>query len=165
MSELDIRDGQPHDVEALRAIYNEVVANSTAIFSDVPRSSAEHMQWFNDRRAQGWPVIVACRDGEVIGNASYGPFRARPGNRLTEENSIYLTPHARGRGFGVQLLNALIDRARSQGLHAVIAGIDGDNTPSMRLHEKAGFTKVGHLKQVASKFGRWLDLVFYERLL
>jgi L-amino acid N-acyltransferase len=164
MSEFQIRDAETTDLEAMRAIYNDVLANSTAIFSDVPRTEDEQVRWFADRRSQSWPVLVACVDGVLVGYASYGPFRNWPGYRLTVENSIYLTRSARGRGLGKRLLGELLERADAQGLHAVIAGIDGDNEVSMRLHEQLGFKKVGHLQQVGRKFERWLDLVFYERL-
>jgi phosphinothricin acetyltransferase len=110
-------------------------------------------------------VLVACQGREIIGYASYGPFRTWPGYRHTVENSIYLAASARGQGFGTQLLRALLQRADAQRLHAVIAGIDGDNVGSMRLHEKLGFVKVAQLKEVGRKFDRWLDLVFYQRLL
>jgi L-amino acid N-acyltransferase len=165
MSAFEIRDAEANDLEAMRAIYNDVLATSTAIFSDVLRTEDEQERWFADRRAQSWPVLVACVEGSVVGYASYGPFRSWPGYRHTVENSIYLTPSARGRGLGKRLLGTLLERADAQGLHAVIAGIDGDNEVSMRLHEKLGFKKVGHLQQVGRKFERWLDLVFYERLI
>jgi L-amino acid N-acyltransferase len=164
MSVFAVRDAEASDLEAMRAIYNDVLVGSTAIFSDVLRTAEEQVRWYTDRRAQSWPVLVACVDGELVGFASYGPFRSWPGYRHTVENSIYLKPSARGRGFGKRLLAALLERARSQGLHAVIAGIDGGNEISMRLHEKLGFKKVGHLQQVGRKFERWLDLVFFERV-
>jgi phosphinothricin acetyltransferase len=162
---MDIRDAEPRDLEAMRAIYNDVLASSTAIFSDIPRSPEDQRRWFGERRAQGWPVIVAYRDGTLIGYATYGPFRSWPGYRHTVENSIYLAASARGCGLGTVLLRALLERARTQGLHAMIAGIDGDNAASMRLHEKLGFTRVGQLRQVGRKFDRWLDLVFFELVL
>ena len=165
MSELDIRDAEIGDLKGMMEIYNEVLATSTSIFSDVKRTPQEQSKWFEDRSAQGWPVLVACRGGELLGYASYGPFRTWPGYRHTVENSIYLTPNARGQGIGTVLLEALLQRAQAQRLHAVIAGIDGDNVGSMRLHEKLGFTKVAQLKEVGRKFDRWLDLVFYQRLL
>jgi L-amino acid N-acyltransferase YncA len=165
MKPMEIRDAREADLPAMREIYNEVLAGSTAIFSEVQRTPEVHAQWFEERRAQGWPVLVACSDDDVIGYATYGPFRSWPGYRYTVENSIYLDARVRGRGLGVPLLGALLDRARAQGLHAMIAGIDGENHASMRLHEKLGFTKVGHLSQVGRKFDRWLDLVFYQRLL
>ena len=165
MVEMEVRDAEPRDLEAMRAIYNEVLAGSTAIFSDTERTAADQANWFKERCEHNWPVIVALSEGALVGYATYGSFRAWPGYRHTVENSIYLAPHVRGRGLGTQLLRALLDRARAQKFHAVIAGIDGENLVSMRLHEKLGFVKVGHLRQVGRKFERWLDLVFYERLL
>ena len=165
MAQLEIRDADAGDTSAMLAIYNDVLKTSTSIFSDVERTPQEQQRWFDDRRAQGWPILVACAEDAVIGYASYGPFRTWPGYRHTVENSIYLAPSARGRGIGTQLLHVLVERAESQQLHAVIAGIDGENVGSMRLHEKLGFRKVAELKEVGRKFDRWLDLVFYQRLL
>ena len=162
---VQIRDADSTHLDAMRAIYNDVLVSSTAIFSDVERSPAEQARWFADRCAQGWPVIVAWDGTTLLGYATYGSFRSWPGYRHTVENSVYVARAARGKGIGHLLLNALLERARSQKLHAVIAGIDGDNAASMRLHEKVGFTKVGQLRQVGRKFDRWLDLVFYERVL
>jgi len=161
----DIRDATEADLPAMLAIYNEVLASSTSIFSDIPRTHVDQQQWFRDRVAQERPVLVATLANEVIGYASYGPFRTWPGYRHTVENSIYLAAAARGQGIGTHLLRALLERAHAQRLHAVIAGIDGENLVSMRLHEKLGFTKVAQLKEVGRKFDRWLDLVFYQRLL
>jgi L-amino acid N-acyltransferase YncA len=165
MSELEIRDADVNDLDGMLTIYNEVLATSTSIFSDIKRTPEEQQRWFDDRRSQGWPILVACRGSALVGYASYGPFRSWPGYRHTVENSIYLMPTARGQGIGTQLLGALLQRAQAQRLHAVIAGIDGDNVGSMRLHEKLGFKKVAQLEEVGRKFDRWLDLVFYQRLL
>jgi len=163
--QIQIRDATEQDIAAMLSIYNDVLASSTAIFSDVPRSHVEQFSWFKDRVAQQRPVLVATCSDDVIGYASYGPFRTWPGYRHTVENSIYLASAARGKGAGTLLLRALLERAESQRVHAVIAGIDGDNIVSMRLHEKLGFSKVAQLKEVGRKFDRWLDLVFYQRLL
>lgn len=165
MSSVEIRDAHDSDVPAMLAIYNEVLLTSTAIFSDVVRTHDEQRRWLDDRRAQDRPVIVACIGGELAGFASYGPFRTWPGYRHTVENSVYLAPAARGQGIGTQLLGTLLQRARAQQLHAMIAGIDGDNIHSMRLHAKLGFAKVAELKEVGRKFDRWLNLVLYERIL
>ena len=163
--QFEIRDATVDDVRDMLAIYNEVLETSTAIFTEVARTLEEHMTWFEDRRAGGLPVLAATCDDVLIGYASYGPFRTWPGYRHTVENSIYLAPSARGQGIGALLLSVLLQRAHAQKIHAVIAGIDGDNVASMRLHEKLGFTQVARLKEVGRKFDRWLDLVFYERLL
>lgn len=162
---LEIRDALPTDCTSMLAIYNEVVATSTAIFSNQPRSEEQQHYWFEDRTSQDLPVLVASDESGVVGFASYGPFRAWPGYRYTVENSVYFAANARQRGYGTLLLSALVTRAAEAGLHTMIAGIDGENTGSMRLHEKCGFQRVAHLRQVGKKFDRWLDLTFYQRLL
>ena len=162
---LEIRDATEADCPSMLAIYNEIVAVSTAIFSDHPRSEDQQHYWFEDRTANGLPVLVACDAHGVVGFASYGPFRSWPGYLHTVENSVYVAANARKGGVGTLLLRALIDRAQTAQLHTMIAGIDGENLGSMRLHEKLGFTRVAELKQVGRKFDRWLDLTFYQRML
>jgi len=163
---LEIRDATAADCSAMLAIYNEIVASSTAIFSDTPRTEEQQHYWLEDRNSNDLPVLVAGdAGGGVLGFASYGPFRSWPGYRHTVENSVYVAAHARQGGVGTLLLRALIDRAVAAQLHTMIAGIDGENVGSMRLHEKLGFTRVAELKQVGRKFDRWLDLTFYQRLL
>lgn len=162
---LELRDATAADCSDMLAIYNEVVSTSTAIFSDAQRSEEQQLYWFEDRSSHDLPVLVVRDEHTLLGFASYGPFRAWPGYRHTVESSVYIAAHARKRGVGSQLLAALIERAIEAEVHTMIAGIDGDNLGSMRLHEKHGFTRVAHLKQVGRKFDRWLDLTFYQRLL
>lgn len=161
-----LRPAVDADQEAIRAIYNDAVRCSTAIYTEVERTPDAQRAWFAGKRAGGWPVSVATdAAGAVLGFASYGPFRPFPGYAPTVENSLYVAEAARGRGVASALLAALLRQARAAGLHAMVAGIDGANHASFRLHEKFGFTEVGRLPQVAVKFGRRLDLVFYHRLL
>lgn len=162
---IEVRDATAADCGSMLSIYNEIVIHSTAIFSDTPRSEEQQHYWFEDRSSHDLPVLVAWDARGVVGFASYGSFRAWPGYRNTVENSVYVATHARKSGVGALLLSALIERAGQAGLHTMIAGIDGDNLGSMRLHEKLGFERVAHLKQVGRKFDRWLDLVFYQRML
>jgi phosphinothricin acetyltransferase len=107
-------------------------------------------------------VIVARAEGEVAGFASYGAFRPWPGYRLTVEHSVYVAAPLRRRGAGRRLVVELLDRARADGMHVVVAGIDAANDASLRLHEGLGFEQVGRLPQVARKFDRWLDLVLLQ---
>jgi L-amino acid N-acyltransferase len=158
-------DASEADLEGLAAIYNDVIAHSTAVFTATPVSVDERRRWWQARIAQGYPVLVA-RDGQgVAGFASFGDFRAWPGYRFTVEHTLHVRADARGRGTGTQLLRALIERARSLGKHAMIAGVDADNAVSIRLHERLGFTRAGRLREVGYKFDRWLDLVFLQRAL
>ena len=163
---LRLRDATEADLPTILAITNDAIVNATAIWTIEPTTLAERQAWLSARRARGYPVLVAeGTDGRVLGFTSYGEFRPRDGYRYTVEHSLYVDGSARGRGIGSQLLVALIERATADGHHAMVAGIDGDNHGSIRLHERFGFEVVGHLRQVGRKFDRWLDLVFMERLL
>ena len=111
------------------------------------------------------PVIGALEDGRLLGFGTFGPFRAWPAYRYTVEHSLYVERDSRGRGVGRQLLTELIARARARQLHTLIGGIDADNAPSIALHRSMGFERCGRLHQVGFKFGRWLDLEFYQLVL
>jgi phosphinothricin acetyltransferase len=160
-----IRDGSEGDLPGLLVIYNEVIANSTAVFSDLPVTLEERERWFAARVASGYPVIVASDSSGVVGFGSLGDFRTWPGYRFTVEHSVHVRADRRGEGVGTMLLTSLIARATALGKHCMIAGIDADNLASIRLHERFGFTNVARLSEVAWKFDRWLDMVFQQRLL
>ncbi|MFV0282055.1 MAG: GNAT family N-acetyltransferase [Rhodoblastus sp.] len=160
-----IRDASPEDSGAIAAIYNHAVRTTTAIWNDRAVDAANRAAWLAERQAAGFAVIVAELDGRIAGYAAYGPFRAFEGYRLTVENSVYVAPGMQGRGVGRALMDALLSRARNAGFHAMVAGIEAENHASIRLHEALGFAEVGRMPQVGAKFGRWLDLVFLQRLL
>jgi L-amino acid N-acyltransferase len=162
---MDIRDAIETDMVAVLDIYNDAVLTTTAVWNETPRTQDQQYEWFVAKRAQQHPVLVAVVDGDVAGFCSYGPFRAWYGYRYTVENSVYVSERHRGRGIAGRLLAALIERARAQGLHTMVAGIEARNEVSIRLHERAGFTRAGVLREVGYKFDRWLDLVFMERKL
>ena len=160
-----IRDALEGDVPGILAIYNEVIATSTAVYREDPASLDDRLQWFSSRQAQSFPVLVATDESDILGFASYGDFRAWPGYRFTVEHSVHIRADQRGRGIGTILMQALIERAVEQGKHVMIGGVDADNEPSLRFHERLGFVRAAHLRQVGFKFGRWLDLVFVQRVL
>jgi len=160
-----VRDATEADLSAILDIYNDAIANSTAVFSDQLQTLDMRRQWFRDKHLAGWPVVVAAEQDEVVGFGTYGPFRAWPGYRYTVEHSIYVAPAARRRGVGTALLHALIALARQGRFHAIVAGIDSENEPSLRLHQQLGFADAGHLREVGQKFGRWLDLVFLQLII
>ena len=162
---VELRDAAESDLALILAIYNDAVINTTAVYDYQPRTMAAQQQWFAAKRADNLPVVVAVQDGVVAGFASYGRFRPWPAYLHSVEHSLYVAPDRRGRGLGSRLLPALIERARGQTLHTMIAGIDASNAASLRLHEKHGFERVGHVREVGWKFERWLDLVFMQRLL
>jgi L-amino acid N-acyltransferase YncA len=160
---LRLADATAADLPGLLAIYNEVIATSTAVYSYLPVTLEERRQWWQARLAQGYPVLVARNRDGVAGFASFGDFRAWPGYRFTVEHSVHVRADGRGRGIGTQLVGALIPRAAALGKHVMIAGVDAANTPAIRFHERLGFTHAGTLREVGYKFDRWLDLLFLQR--
>lgn len=161
-----IRDATPDDLPAIRDIYNDAVANTTAIWNETIVDLENRMKWFSDRQKSGYPVLVAIAgDGTVAGYASFGDWRAFDGYRHTVEHSVYVEKNQRGGGIGKALMLALIERATALGKHVMVAGIEAGNTGSIRLHEKLGFTITGEMKEVGTKFGRWLDLTFMQIIL
>lgn len=160
---MEIRDAGQGDVEGILAIYNDAVANTTAIWNETTVDAANRAAWMADRRRAGFPVLVATSpDGAVLGYATFGDYRPFEGYRHTVEHSVYVRADRRGAGIGEALMAALIRRARELGKHVMVAGVEAGNAGSIRLHEKLGFERVGHLKQVGAKFGRWLDLAFLQ---
>jgi phosphinothricin acetyltransferase len=158
-----VRPAERSDLPGILAIYNEVVASSTAIYAYEPSTLEERAEWFESRRRQGYPVLVATDGNEVVGFASFGDWRAWPGYASTVEHSVHVRADRRRGGVGRALVSALLPLARALGKHAVLGAIDADNEPSLRLHETLGFERVAHFRQVARKFDRWLDLVFVQR--
>jgi phosphinothricin acetyltransferase len=164
MGELLIREATDDDVDAIDAIYNHYVLGSTCTWQYRPEPREERLRWL---RAHGGdhPVIVATLDGEVVGFGSLSRFREREGYRRTVENTVYVHADHQRRGVGRRLLDELLERARRVGHHMVIAGVSADQEASIALHRAAGFVEVGRMREVGFKFGRWLDLVFLQRML
>lgn len=165
MANAIIRSATEQDLQSILDIYNEAILNTTAVYDYEPHTLAMRQNWFRAKHAEGFPVLVAEVDGAVVGFGSLGWFRAWAAYRYTVENSIYVAAHSRNQGIGKQLLLLLIETAKNMGLHAIVAGIDADNTVSCKLHERFGFQEVAHFHQVGFKFGRWLDLKFLELIL
>jgi L-amino acid N-acyltransferase len=148
---------------SILGILNEAIVNSTAIYDYVPRPAASMQAWFAAKRAGDFPVLgIEADDGTLLGFASYGSFRGHAAYKYTAEHSVYVHAAHRGRGIGSQLLAALVQRARNQDLHILVGGLDAANVASIALHTKLGFTYAGTIAQAGYKFGRWLDLAFYQ---
>lgn len=146
-------------------IHNDVILHTTAIWEEEPEKFEQRAAWFNERRAAGFPVLVTESGGKIVAYGSFGTFRARCGYRRTIEHSVHVRPDRRGKGIGTAMIEELIRIARAQNRHAMIGGISADNEGSIRLHQRLGFYETGYLKEVGYKFGRWLDLVFMQKLL
>lgn len=145
------------------AILNEAIEKSTALYDYKPRTAESMASWFDAKEAGGFPVIgVESPQGELLGFGSYGTFRAWPAYKYTVEHSVYVHHAHRQGGIGTTLLRELIARARAQQMHVMIGGIDTANTGSISMHTKLGFVHAGTITQAGFKFGRWLDLAFYQ---
>lgn len=159
-------DCDPTHLDAIRGLFNHAIAHSTALYDYHPRSPETVRAWWDEKQQKGLPVIGMWSDADgLLGFASFGPFRAWPAYQYTAEHSLYVAEPHRGQGVGRRLLSATVERARAHDIHALIGGIDADNVASIALHESLGFDRVGTLPQVGFKFGRWLDLCFYQRTL
>jgi len=152
--------------DAILAILNEAIANSTALYDYRPRTSENMAHWFEGKVRGRYPVVGVENDaGELLGFASYGPFRAWPAYKYTVEHSVYVDAKFRGQGVGRKLLAATIQAAEEQDYHVMVGGIDASNAVSIKLHESLGFTSCGIVRHAGFKFGRWLDLAFYQLIL
>ena len=159
-----VRLAMADDLPTINEIYNYYVATSTCTYQKDPSPAAERAEWFAAHDA-AHPVTVAERDGQVVGWGALSDYRVRWGYRFTVENSVYVRHDAQRCGIGRALLIDLIERARALGYHTIIAGISADETGSVRLHEQAGFTPAGQVREVGHKFERWLDVLFMQLLL
>jgi phosphinothricin acetyltransferase len=152
--------------EAILAIFNEAIVHSTALYDYKPRTIQMMEAWFAAKSTGKYPVIgVENEAGDLMGFGSYGTFRAWPAYKYSVEHSVYVDGRFRGRGVGKRLLQEIIAAAQTQGYHTLIGGIDSTNAISIRLHESLGFTCCGTVRQAGFKFGRWLDLSFYQLIL
>lgn len=164
VADLALRAALRADCAAIREIYNHYVENDTCTWALEPESLAEREAWLDAHDADH-PVFVAEADAQVIGWASLSVYNPRGGYRRTVESSVYLAPQWRFRGAGGVLLAHLVDAARERGHHAIVAGISADQPASVALHARHGFALVGRLREAGFKHGRWLDVLYMQRLL
>ena len=151
---------------AILEIFNDAILTSTALYDYRPRPPESMVAWFKAKQDGGFPVIgVEDESGTLLGFASYGTFRAWPAYKYSVEHSVYVHKNQRGRGLGRTLMRELIATARQRDVHVMVGGIDASNAGSIALHEQLGFRHAGTLPQVGFKFGRWLDLAFYQLVL
>ncbi len=159
-----IRTGVRADCQAISEIYNHYVLHDTCTYDEEAETLAARQQWFDSHGTQH-PVLIAEDAGHIIGWGSLSPFRTRASYRHTVEDSVYLHHQHHRRGVGTLILRELIQQARGLGHHAIIAGISGEQVPSIAIHARHGFVEVARMRQVGFKFGRWLDVVYMELLL
>ena len=164
MGELTVRLAGVGDLGAINDIYNHYVLCSTCTYQTEPETMDARRAWF-EAHGEKHPITVATDGaGRVLGWGSLSAFHKRAAYGRTVENSVYVHPEAQRRGVGRALLADLIARAGAAGHHTVIAGIDAEQAASAGLHAAMGFERVALLREVGFKFGRWLHVIYMQRM-
>ncbi len=156
-----IRPAQPRDAPAIAAIVNQIIRDTTITFNSVPKTPQD----ITDALIEADAYLVAETGGDVVGFASFGPFRTGIGYASVKEHSICLAPEARASGLGAALLGALENVAKAQGVTHMVAGVSGENPAGLKFHAKHGYDTVGQMPGIGHKFGRRLDLVLMQKTL
>lgn len=167
MTEVRFRDASNADAETLVAMYNHYVSTSTVTFDLEPWTVSDMAHKIEAVQALTMPFIVTELDGDVIGYGYLSTWRDKCAYETTMENTLYLREDSRGLGIGGLLLDELLERGRQAGVREVIAVIADtpDAAPSIRLHEKSGFSRVGEMPRVGRKFDTWLGIVMLQKSL
>jgi phosphinothricin acetyltransferase len=165
MSTLTIREATSDDAEAIRLIYNHEVENETSTMDLVSRTLETQREWIAARSGAFCAVVAVDSSGTVLGFGALSEYKDRSGYRSTVENSVYVRRDVARRGIGKQILLHLLETATVSGFHSVIARIEAQSLASRGLHSSCGFELVGIEKQVARKFGKWLDIAVMQKSL
>lgn len=155
--QLLIREAGIADSGAVRDIRNDAVEHTTAVWTTAKQTPEEAVVWWAEYVGRG-AAFVAVLGDEVVGYACWAPWREKEGYRYTLEDSVYVSSAHHGRGIGRALLTTLLDAARASGAHVMLADIESSNVASIALHASLGFETAGTLREIGTKFGRWLDL-------
>jgi L-amino acid N-acyltransferase YncA len=158
---VDLRPCMPSDAASICGIYNHYVLETVVTFEEVPVQVEEMAQRIVDVTSR-FPWLVCERDGVVCGYAYAGTWKERSAYRYSVESTVYLAPNVIGQGMGTLVYGALLDALRKTDVHCAVGGISLPNEASVALHEKLGFSKVGHFREVGRKFGKWVDVGYWE---
>ncbi|KAG2177575.1 hypothetical protein INT44_008087 [Umbelopsis vinacea] len=170
-----IRDATEADLPTIVEIYNEQILNSSSLFVYSPVGLDNRLEWFRTCKSKGFPIIVAAKKAsdqegeikqeEVAAYCSLGTFRDKPAYNASAEVSLYVHVNHRRQGLGKVLMEKIIKMADEIDIHAIVASITIENSVSLNLYSKLGFRNIGTFKDSGYKFGRWLDVAFYELIL
>lgn len=160
---MNIRKVELADAEQIAEIYNYYIQNTHQTFETDPLSGDEMRRRIVDI-IEKYPYFVAELDGEVCGYAHATQFKMRTAYAYAVELSIYVKNAAKQKGIGTHLYNRLFDELAETDAHAIIAGIALPNDPSVRFHERLGFSKVAHFREVGYKLGRWVDVGYWQMM-
>ena len=147
-------------------MFNDAIINTTSVYDYKPRTMEFMSEWYNSKLKSHFPIIgLFDSQDDLLGFGTYGSFRSRPAYKYSIEHSIYVRHDMRGKGYGKILLHEIINTAIKENYHVLVGGIDADNKISIKFHEKMGFEYAGTIKHAGYKFGKWLNLSFYQLIL
>jgi len=150
----------------IQAIFNDAIENTSFIYETKPRTKASMKKWFTYHKKNNFPIIgIIDTNNELVAFGTYGFFREKDAYHKTIENSVYVKKTERGKGYGFQILEKLIELAQKQGFHAMISVIDSNNAKSLSLHKKFGFHQCGTLSEIGYKNNDWLTILLLEKIL
>jgi phosphinothricin acetyltransferase len=159
-----IRPATPHDAQAIVEIYNPYIRDTTITFEEATLTE-EEMALRIEKVTATYPWLVWEEDGRILGYAYGSTWRTRNAYRFAVESALYVAQGQHRKGIGLKLYQALIVELRQRGFHSVLGCLALPNEPSVTIHEKLGFTKVGHMREAGWKFERWVDVGFWELML
>lgn len=157
-----IREAREDDLMDILEIYNEAILNTTSVYDYKAHSIYGRKQWYEKKKQGGYPVLVFEENNKVIGFGTFGPFRAWPAYKYTIEHSVYVHSRHRNKGIGTALVKEIVRIANEREFATLVAGIDESNEKSIKMHQKLGFKYSGTINKAGFKFGRWLNLAFYQ---
>lgn len=158
-----IRAVTPTDVDAILAIWNPIIRDTVSTFNSEEKTRSGLLTYFRGKEKADEPFFVAEDGGEILGFATYGPFRGGVGYRHTFEHTIMVDPDGGGRGVGRALLKAVEVHAEKRGAHSLMAGVSGENDAGISFHKVMGYQEIARLPEVGRKFNRWFDLVLLQK--
>ena len=156
-----IREAKFSDAKMIADIYNYYILNTVITFELEPIPPQEIVKRMEKYKEVG-PYLVYEENHEIIGYAYVSRFRERKAYENSVESTIYLKNGSGSQGLGSRLYGELLSNV-SQQYHMIIAGIALPNEASVRLHERCGFIKVGCFSEVGRKFGKWIDVGFWQK--
>ncbi len=160
-----VRDATAGDAATIAAYWNPQIRETAITFTTVEKNAADLARDIERHQAEGLCYLVACEADTPVGHASYAPFRQGPGYAFTMEHTVIVAPDAWGKGAAQALMASLEARARSDGIHSMIAGISHENPRAIAFHQKLGYSVVATVPEAGYKFDRWMDLILMQKLI